>query len=127
MQGDIMFLDSYMPVKIISGKNCLEKKGKILSDFGKKCIVVTGRSSAIKCGALADAEKVLSDCNIEYIIFNEIEPNPETLTCKRAGDVAREFGADFVLGIGGGSVLDASKAIAIFSIGICEFVLKFAT
>ncbi len=110
-----MLLDSYMPVKIISGKNCFSEKGACISCFGNKCIIVTGRASAVKSGVLNDAEKILKDNNIDYVIFNEIEPNPETATCKKAGDLARGFGAQFVLGLGGGSVLDAAKAIAIFA------------
>ena len=111
-----MLLDSYMPVKIVSGKNCLVENGSKISAFGKKCIIVSGKSSAVKSGALSDMLKVLEKYSIEYIIFDEIEPNPETLTCKKAGDAAREYGADFVVGIGGGSVLDASKAVAIFAL-----------
>ena len=111
-----MQIDSYMPVKVICGKDCLLNKGSLISSLGKKCIIITGKSSAVISGALEDAKKVLNECNIEYIVFNGIEPNPETATCKKAGDKAVKFNADFVLGIGGGSVLDASKAIAIYAL-----------
>ncbi len=110
-----MHLDSYMPVRIISGKNCLLEKSALLRDFGKRCIILTGKSSALKSGALEDVKKVLTENDIDYFVFNEIEPNPLTSTCKKAGDAARDFCADFVFGVGGGSVLDAAKAVAIFA------------
>lgn len=108
-------MDSYMPVKIISGKNCVLKKGDCINKYGKKCLIVTGKNSAIKSGALDDVKALLESNCIEYRIFDKIEPNPETLTCKEAGENAKEYGADFIFGVGGGSVLDASKAVAIFA------------
>ncbi len=108
-------MDSYMPVKMISGKNCVLEKGSCIKGFGKKCIIVTGKSSAARSGALDDVRQLFEKNSIEYKIFDRIEPNPETLTCKEAGDIAKEYGADFILGIGGGSVLDAAKAIAIYA------------
>ena len=108
-------MDSYMPVRIISGKDCVINKGNIVKNYGKKCLIVTGKTSAIKSGALSDVKALLEGNNIEYRIFDGIEPNPQTLTCKQAGETAREYGADFIFGVGGGSVLDASKAIAIFA------------
>ena len=114
-------MDSYMPVKIISGKNCVLKKGSSIKNYGKKCLIVTGKNSAVRSGALSDVEELLDSNGIEYRIFDKIEPNPETLTCKEAGECAKEFGADFIFGVGGGSVLDASKAVAIFAANTIEY------
>ena len=102
-------MDSYMPVKIISGKDCVLKKGSCIKKYGKKCLIVTGKHSAEKSGALFDVKKLLESNCIEYRIFDKIEPNPETLTCKEAGECAREYGADFIFGVGGGSVLVAPE------------------
>lgn len=109
-----MNYDVYMPVKVVSGKNCFVENSQLLLKYGKKCFVITGKSSAIKSGALADAIQFFNSHSIDYYIFDGIEPNPLTATCKSAGDKAREFSADYILAIGGGSVLDASKAIAIY-------------
>ena len=109
-----MKIDSYMPVKIISGEFCVINNADIFSRYGKRCFVVTGKNSAKASGALDDVLSVFEDKEILFELFDEIEPNPETLTCKRAGESARNFGADYILGIGGGSVLDAAKAVAIF-------------
>ncbi len=110
-----MNITSYMPVDVVSGKDCVENNAEKLLQFGKKCLIVTGGNSAEKCGALKDAIAALEKCGIEYSIFNEITQNPYTADCHRAGECARKLGADFIFGIGGGSPLDASKAVAIYS------------
>lgn len=104
-----------MPVRVVSGKNCLFENKEELLKLGESCLIVTGGSSAKKCGALDDAEKVLNDLNIKYEIFDEITQNPYTGDCHRAGERAREMKADFIFGIGGGSPLDAAKAVAIYA------------
>lgn len=104
-----------IPVRIISGKRCLEKNSSQLCALGKKCIVVTGGSSAKKSGALEDIEKALAKERIEYIIYDKIGPNPRIDFCHEAAAHARNFGAEFVIGIGGGSPLDAAKAVAVYA------------
>ncbi len=110
-----MNLNSYMPVQIISGKGCLKENYKLLENMGKRCLVVTGGSSAKKSGALSDVINALERCNISYTVFDGITENPYTADCHRAGETARQMNADFIIGIGGGSPLDASKAVAIFA------------
>lgn len=110
-----MKIDSYMPVKIVSGEHCVVRNSSIFSAFGKKCLIVTGSKSAQQSGALADCISALRTENIEYAIFSGVEQNPFTETCLRAGKYAREINVDFVVGIGGGSPLDASKAVAIYA------------
>jgi len=102
-----------MPVRIISGYNCVIKNSAELKKLGRKCLIVTSKTSAKKSGALDDVVTALAKENIEYCIFDEITENPLVSTVIKAGEKAREFGAEFVIGIGGGSPLDASKAVAI--------------
>jgi len=110
-----MKTDSYMPVRIYSGRGCVKDNSAVFAKYGKRCLIVTGKSSAKKSGALDDCVSVLKNENIEYLIFDGIEPNPQTSTCFSAGKAAREFEADFIVGIGGGSPMDASKAVAIYA------------
>ncbi len=105
----------YMPVRCICGENAVLNNSGFLSKLGKKCLILTGGSGAVKSGALADAEAALSNEEIAYSVFNKIGENPLISACKEAGEAARNSGAEFILGIGGGSVLDASKAVAIYA------------
>ena len=105
----------YMPVNIIGGENVLENNKSVFSQFGKRCLIVTGASSAKKSGALDDVIAILDELSIEYTIFDKITENPLTTTCYEGGQVAREFSADYIIGIGGGSPLDASKAVCVYA------------
>ena len=105
----------YMPVNIIGGENVLENNKSVFSQFGKRCLIVTGASSAKKSGALDDVIAILDELSIEYTIFDKITENPLTTTCYEGGEVAREFSVDYIIGIGGGSPLDASKAVCVYA------------
>ncbi len=108
-----MYPQIYVNSKVISGKNCVIENANMLSGFGKKCLIVTSGSAAEKSGALGDVISALNECSIEYSVFNKITENPLVSTVIEGGKSAREFGADFIIGIGGGSPLDASKAVGI--------------
>lgn len=105
----------FAPTHMITGEDCVLKNGKSLSGLGKRCLIVTGKNSAKSSGALADVEKVLCEQNISYTVFDGITQNPTVSSCRKGGDKAIDYCADFILGIGGGSPLDASKAIAVFA------------
>ena len=109
-----MKFDFYMPVKVFSGKDCVKNNAEKFA-LGKCCMIVTGASSAIKSGALDDVISVLSDKGIEYVVFDRIRENPLLSTIYDAGVIAVEYGCDFIIGIGGGSPMDAAKAIAAFA------------
>ncbi|WP_244834753.1 iron-containing alcohol dehydrogenase family protein [Clostridium sp. BJN0001] len=109
-----------IPVNVFQESECIKNHKEIFKECGKKAFIVTGKHSARACGALNDIEEVLKIQDIEYEIFDEIENNPSLETVSRASDRAKKFGADFVIGIGGGSPLDASKAIAVIAAGNIE-------
>ena len=102
----------YMPVRVYDEKDCVRSHGKELSSFGAHALIVTGRHSAKACGALDDVISVLAENGKTYSIFSEIEENPSVETVLKAAAFGKEEKADFVIGIGGGSPLDAAKAIA---------------
>ncbi len=110
-----MIYDVYMPVRCIYGKNAVTEKSELLASAGKKCLIVTGKSGAKKSGALDDAVNALDKEKISYEIYDGITENPLISSCWEAGKKARESGAEFILGIGGGSAQDASKAIAFYA------------
>lgn len=106
-------MNFYVNTKVITGKDCVKNNADELKVFGKRCIIVTGRSSAEKCGALADVKSALDAIGTAYIIYNGICQNPTVESCFDAAEQAFSFGAEYVIGIGGGSPLDASKAVAV--------------
>lgn len=104
----------FMPTKIFTGEYAvIENKKELI--LGKSCMIVTGKSSGAKSGALADVTKVLSDNGISYTVYDKVGNNPTIEECADGGKAARECGCDFLIGIGGGSPLDACKAIAVYA------------
>ena len=102
----------YMPTKVYSEKDCVKNHAKEFASFGKRAMVIMGKYSARINGALQDVEDALKQEEITYVIYDEIEENPSIETVMRARDIGIQQKVDFVIGIGGGSPLDAAKAIA---------------
>ncbi|MGI5960121.1 MAG: iron-containing alcohol dehydrogenase family protein [Massiliimalia sp.] len=108
-------LSYYMPTRIFYGEGCVAAHKEYFAALGKRCLIVTGKHSAKASGALDDVTKALDDEGITYEIFDQIPQNPLLSVCKAGGDAARQMGAEFIVGIGGGSPLDASKAVSVFA------------
>ena len=108
-------MEFFMPTRIIIGSECVKNCSDKAFEGVKKVIIVTGKSSAVKCGALDDAKALLERLGCEYVVFDKIEQNPKIESCIEGGRLAKEFAADAVIGIGGGSPLDAAKAIAVYA------------
>lgn len=106
-------INYYMPTKILGGKNIILEKAEEFKLLGKKALIVTGKISSKKNGSLNDVLKALEKCLIEYVLFDEIEENPSLETIDKATEIGRKNNIDFIIGIGGGSPIDASKVIGI--------------
>ena len=105
----------FMPTELITGEHCVTENAKKLARYGKRCLIVTGGSAAARSGALQDAEDALCSQGISFTHYAGIESNPTLASCQEGGRLAHEAGAEFVLGIGGGSPLDAAKAVSVFA------------
>lgn len=106
-------MDFYMPTKVHFEKGCIKKHGKELTSLGTKALIVTGRHSSKKNGSLNDVTSTLSAEGVLYVIFDEVEENPSVETIMKAASLGIEEHVDFVIGVGGGSPMDAAKAIAV--------------
>ncbi len=102
----------YMPTVVYEENEAVWNHRKELAALGTKALIMTGRSSAKANGSLDDVTKALDDQGIGYTIFSEVEENPSVETVERAAVQGRRDKADFVIGIGGGSPMDAAKAAA---------------
>lgn len=105
----------YMPTRIYCEDGCVKSHADELCALGKKALIVMGGSSAKKNGSLDDVIKALDSHGCSYELFEGVEENPSTDTVGRGADAAKSAKADFVIGIGGGSPLDAAKAIALMA------------
>lgn len=104
----------FMPTKIYFGQDIIVKNKQEFVKLGSKALIVTGRNSSKKNGSLQDVVKVLKEAEIDYFIFDEVEENPSLETIEKASALGLKKQVEFVIGIGGGSPMDAAKAIAIF-------------
>lgn len=103
----------FMPTKVLLGENVILNNSELISKLGSKAFVITGKSSSKKNGSLEDVIKALNKENISYCIFDQVEENPSLETVEEASRIGREEKVDFIIGIGGGSPIDSSKAIGI--------------
>ncbi len=100
------------PVKVYFGPGEFDRAGELAARLGSRALVVTGQGSADRHGYLTRLTERLEAAGVDRIHFPGIEPNPHLETCQSAAWAARRAGCDMVLGLGGGSVMDACKAIA---------------
>lgn len=107
-----MNFEFFMPARLIFGPGKVKEVGLQVKSIGKKALIVTGRSSAKKTGHLDIVTKSLEQEGIEWLAFDEVEPNPLTTTVERGAKLARENHVDVVVGLGGGSAMDTAKGIA---------------
>ncbi len=127
----------YMPTRIIAGDSVVLKANEYVQSIliapsgppsreggharapagsRPRCLIVCGRQSAAASGALDDVNTLLDDCGIEGVLFERVSPNPTPQIVREGARIAREAQAAMVIGIGGGSPLDAAKAIALFAV-----------
>jgi len=102
----------HLPVNLMFGRKVVEKIGLEAAKYGRKALIVTGSGSARKTGLLQRVTDNLQAAGVERVVFDRVEPNPLTTTAYTGAALAREAGCDTVIGLGGGSAMDAAKAIA---------------
>lgn len=102
-----------MPTKLYFGKGCVAQSVADMAALGKKALIVTGRSSAKRNGSQDAVVAVLESAGLGWVLFDEVEANPSVETVRNGAELGRKEQVDFVIGIGGGSPMDAAKVIAL--------------
>ena len=102
----------YNPTRIYFGNEQLVHLGEEVKKYGSRAILVYGGGSIKKNGLYDKIMKVLRESGIEVAECAGIEPNPQYTSVNRAAKICRENQCEVVIGVGGGSVIDASKVIA---------------
>ncbi|WP_145409515.1 iron-containing alcohol dehydrogenase [Paenibacillus xylanexedens] len=103
----------YVPPVNLMGRGCIQEASKIIQDMGiRKALVVSDRP-LIASGVTEQVLSILRKSGLDYIVYDDVQPNP---TCQNVHDglqVYQEHGCDAIISIGGGSPQDAAKAIGI--------------
>ena len=118
-----MSREFFIPKKIISGDGALESLGKVIKDFGKKALIVTGKNvHRLEC--FAELCFMLEHRGIGYEVFDGITGEPDDIMIENGAKVYKDENCDFLIAIGGGSPIDSMKAIAVNVSGeknICDY------
>ena len=107
----------YAPTKVVFGRETEERVGELVSAFGgTKALVHYGGGSAVRSGLLARVLASLDRAGVAHVELGGVVPNPRLSKVREGIELCRREGVDFLLSVGGGSVIDSSKAIAY---GLC--------
>jgi len=100
------------PTKLIFGQGQLEQLKTEVPKYGKKVLLVYGGGSIKRNGLYDQVTAILSDIGAQVFELTGVEPNPRISTARKGVDICKQEGIDFLLAVGGGSVIDCTKLIA---------------
>lgn len=107
----------YSPTEFVFGKGTEDQVGDLCLKHGaSRVMVVYGGGSVVRSGLLAKVEAKLTEAGLPYCLLGGVVPNPVDTKVYEGLEMAREFQPDFLLAVGGGSVIDTAKALAV---GLC--------
>ena len=102
----------YAPTEIVFGRNAEDRAGGLAAKYGSRAFLVYGKESVVRSGLLNRVCASLEKAGVDYALFGGAQPNPTLAHAEEGVRKAVDFGADLMIGIGGGSVIDTAKAIA---------------
>ncbi len=104
----------YSPTKVIFGKNTEQQVGREAKNWGaKKVLLHYGGKSAVESGLLNKVERALMEAGLEYVSLGGVKPNPRLSLVREGIALCKKEKVDFIVAVGGGSVIDSAKAIAL--------------
>ena len=107
------YFDFYMPAKVLFGAGKLQSLHEEKLPGRKAIIATTNGQSVKKYGYLDQLEKELDLAGVAYELFGQVRPNPTSQNVMDGAKLARETGCDFIIALGGSSVMECSKCIAL--------------
>jgi len=106
----------YLPTRIVFGTGSLDKVGEVAKKYGDKAMLVTGRHFARRYGYIDRFVRLLDEVGVKTVVFDRVEPNPSYETVNLGVEVARKERIELVIAFGGGSAMDAGKAISALTV-----------
>ena len=106
----------FLPVNIQFGWNKVDSVAEFAVPYGKKALIVTGRTSAKKSGLYDRVVAKLDAAHINHVLFDQVDANPLTTTALDGAALAKSESCDMVIAIGGGSIMDCAKGIAFMAV-----------
>ena len=103
----------YAPTEVVFGEQSEEQVAQLVKKYGgTKVLVHYGGQSAVKSGLLDNICGLLQEASIAFVKLGGVVPNPRLSLAQKGIDICRQEGIDFILAVGGGSVIDSGKCIA---------------
>ena len=104
----------YSPTEFVFGKGTESQTAELVKKYkGTKVMIVYGGGSVVRSGLLDKVKKYLDEAGIAHVELGGIQPNPTDPKVYEGIELGRREGIDFLLPVGGGSVIDTAKAIAL--------------
>ncbi|MGI6777123.1 MAG: iron-containing alcohol dehydrogenase [Acetivibrionales bacterium] len=103
----------YVPVRVVFGQGKLNETGIYAKQYGKKALIVTTGTFFKENGLVERLSKILKDSGVESEYFSDVNPNPLCTQIDNGANFAKAAGCDVIIGLGGGSAIDAAKGIAV--------------
>jgi alcohol dehydrogenase len=113
VRGESWDMSSYS--RVVSGLGSVSKLSQLLREHGARRVLIVTDPGLRKTGMVDDIAASISGHDLAVTVHSEVPPNPSTASLDIATAVARDCRADFLVAIGGGSALDASKAVALLA------------
>lgn len=98
------------------GWGAVERVGEEAARIGRRALLVTGRSAMKRSGGEERVRGLLSAAGVDVVLFDQVESDPSATTVDRGAQVARREACELVIGLGGGSPMDAARAIAAMAV-----------
>lgn len=107
--------DTYFPTKLIFGEGTIQRLGETAREYGDKAMIVTTGDDMKKFGILEKATAALESAGMAYEVYSDIEQNPKDYNVDAGVAFYKKTGCKMTIGLGGGSAMDAAKAIAMIA------------